>query len=67
MVDIPTGPLLSEQHLQQINDGIKALEVVKGHIAQAKRANIDVAAAEQKANEALDKLNLLKTVYFPNR
>lgn len=65
-VDYPPHPL-TEEHLQQINDGIAAIEYAKRQIALAKKADIDVAQSETEANAALEKLRKIKAVYFPNR
>lgn len=66
MSSIPSNPLTAE-HLMQIQNALDAVKAAKDQIALAKRAGIDVSAAEQINNENETKLRQLKQVYFPGQ
>lgn len=58
---------LTEQHYQDIKNGLEAINKAKAQIALAKRAGLDVTAQEAAANDTERKLLQIKQVYFPNR
>jgi len=62
----PTSPL-TEEHLSQIEDALKALSDARTQIDQAKRAGIDVSDAEKDVNEYETRLRAIKNVYFPGQ
>lgn len=61
----PASPLTADHH-QQIIQGLARIKLAEDQIALAKMAKIDVTQQEQRLQEAKDKLNLLRSVYFPN-
>jgi hypothetical protein len=65
MATNPNSPL-TDQHLQQINTALQALEMAKSQILLAKQAGIDVTKFEQQAIDAEQKLRAIKNTYFPN-
>lgn len=67
MADTPEGSPLTEEHLTQINQGLKQVADAKKQIALAERAGIDVAQLKAANNQAEEKLLQLKQVYFPGR
>ncbi len=65
-MDAPDNPL-SEQHYQQLVDGLAAAQRGLAHIELAKRAGIEVSAAEAQLLDTQSRLLKIKQVYFPNR
>lgn len=66
MSSIPANPLTAD-HLAQIKNALDSIQQAKYQIDLAKRAGIDVAAAEQINNENEAKLRQVKQVYFPGQ
>lgn len=67
MADYKPEHPLTEEHLQQMNDGLVALASAKKQIDLAKRAGIDVAAQEAAMNDAHSQITRIKQTYFPGR
>ena len=61
-----TNPL-SEEHFQQIEQGLRAANSALAQVEMAKRAGIDTGDSEQRARDARDKLLRIKQVYFAGR
>jgi len=59
--------VLTDDHLQRINDSLAGLDKAAEHMRLAKLAGLDVSQMEAAANEARDKLQRIKQVYFPGR
>lgn len=59
----PNSPL-NEGHLQQINNALDAAKTATAQIEMAKRAGVDVGSLEAANNANIDKLRLIKQVYF---
>ena len=66
MSSIPANPLTPD-HLAQLKNALDSIQQAKYQIDLAKRAGIDVAAAEQINNENESKLRQIKQVYFPGQ
>jgi hypothetical protein len=64
MSTVPNSPL-NQQHLDQINAALRAIEVAETQIILAKQAHIDVSQQEKQLVDAKDKLRALKNTYFP--
>lgn len=58
---------LTDEHLQQINDGLIGIDKALKQIALAERAGIDIGPTKAAALDAQTKLQKIKQVYFPNR
>lgn len=66
MSSIPANPLTPD-HLAQIKNALDMIQQAKYQIDLAKRAGIDVSAAEQLNNDNESKLRQVKQVYFPGQ
>lgn len=61
------GNPLNEQHLTQINDGLRQADEAMRQIELAKRAGLDVSLQEQQVQATKARLLQIKQVYFPGR
>jgi len=59
--------VLTDDHLQRINDNLAGLDKAREHMRLAKLAGLDVSAMEEAEKDARDKLLRIKQVYFPGR
>jgi hypothetical protein len=64
MADIPNSPL-TKAHLEEIQRGLNVIKNAEYQITLAKQAGIDVSDKEAQLADAKDKLQRLKSVYFP--
>jgi hypothetical protein len=62
----PHSPL-TDEHLNQINEGLTHVQIAESQIMLAKQAGIDVSSHEQQINAAKDRLLAIKRAYFPGR
>ena len=61
----PYSPLTAD-HLTQIQNALDVIHSAEYEVDRAKRAGIDVSSHEAQLKDAKDKLQRLKSVYFPN-
>jgi hypothetical protein len=61
------GSPLTLDHLQQLNNALSQIKLAQIQIDLAKRAGIDVSAAEQLNKDNESKLRQIKQVYFPGQ
>lgn len=66
MATNPFSPLTDDHH-SQIVSALKQIEAAKAQVALAKQAGIDVSGADQKIQDAEQKLLAIKRTYFPNK
>ncbi len=58
---------LTDEHLQQIKDGLAGIDKALKQIALAERAGIDMSATKGDAIKAQTQLQNIRQVYFPGR
>jgi hypothetical protein len=61
------GSPLTLAHLQQLNNALDLVKTAQIQIDLAKRAGIDVSAAQAKNDDNESKLRQIKQVYFPGQ
>jgi hypothetical protein len=61
------GSPLTLAHLAQLNNALDLVKTAQIQIDLAKRAGIDVSAAQAKNTDNESKLRQLKQVYFPGQ
>lgn len=59
--------VLKPEHLDQINQGLQAVEEAKRQMELAKRAGVDVGPLELELQAQENKLRAIKTTYFPGQ
>jgi hypothetical protein len=64
MPSVPNSPL-NDEHLQQINAALAAIQVAETQTLLAKQAGLDVSAHEKDIADAKTRLRAIKNTYFP--
>ena len=67
MADLVFNNPLTQQHLNDINTALQAINIAREQIAMAKRAGIDVSAHETAVGDTEKRLLAIKQVYFPGQ
>jgi len=61
------SPMKEQVHLPMLNENLEYIEEAQKHIDQAKRAGIDVSAAQAVLDKAKAQTLQVKNAYFPGR